>query len=189
MRKLRQYINEISNISTLKQHIYDALEDKDTVEVKNLVVTWITKDKVYVESPEKYSESDLQIYLDDIMLDELPGGKTYAEKFFGKNADNIVDAYLAYDSMEEAMGEEQEPDVKWDSRYDSKINSEDKLHVVCINNLKYVLVFEKFELINTDSASINSDIIDIMTTTNSNYTNKYPIEITFDSKNIEYIEE
>ena len=49
MRKLRQYINEISNISTLKQHIYDALEDKDTVEVKNLVVTWITKDKVYVE--------------------------------------------------------------------------------------------------------------------------------------------
>ena len=85
--------------------------------------------------------------------------------------------------------EEQEPDVKWDSRYDSKINSEDKLHVVCINNLKYVLVFEKFELINTDSASIKSDIIDIMTTTNSNYTNKYPIEITFDSKNIEYIEE
>ena len=189
MRKLRQYINEISNISTLKQHIYDALEDKDTVEVKNLVVTWITKDKVYVESPEKYSESDLQIYLDDIMLDELPGGKTYSEKFFGKNADNIVDAYLAYDSMEEAMGEEQEPDLKWDSRYDSKINSEDKLHVVCINNLKYVLVFEKFELINTDSASIKSDIIDIMTTTNSNYTNKYPIEITFDSKNIEYIEE
>ena len=35
----------------------------------------------------------------------------------------------------------------------------------------------------------NSDIIDIMTTINSNYTNKYPIEITFDSKNIEYIEE
>ena len=114
MRKLRQYINEISNISTLKQHIYDALEDKDTIEVKNLVVTWITKDKTYVESPEKYSESDLQIYLDDIMLDELPGGKTYAEKFFGKNADNIVDAYLAYDSMEEAMGEEKETDLTSD---------------------------------------------------------------------------
>ena len=119
MRKLRQYINEISNISTLKQHIYDALEDKDTVEVKNLVVTWITKDKVYVESPEKYSESDLQIYLDDIMLDELPGGKTYAEKFFGKKkkdetkeTENKVDVIVNDKTENEEYDENEMKDVE-----------------------------------------------------------------------------
>lgn len=188
MRKLRQYINEIGNITTLKQYINEAGETDDTIkEVTNLTATWVSKDKTYIEAPEKYSESDLQIYLDDTMLEELPGGAN-AEKFFGKNSDNIVDAYMAYDSMDEAMGEDQEPDIKWDSRYDSKTTSDDKLHVVCINNLKYVVVFDKFELVDVNDEDVKSKLIDIMTVTNSNNTNQYPIELTFDSKNIEYTE-
>lgn len=186
MRNLRQYINEIGNISTLKQHIYENAPD---ITVENLTCTWVTKDKLYVEAPIKYSESDLQIYLDDILLEKLPGSTEKSEKFFGANFENIVDAYLVYDSMEEALGEDQEPDLEWDVRYDTKYSGDDKLHIVCITNLRYVVVFEKFGLVNVSRYDVKSKLISIMTVTNSNEINKYPIELTFDSKNIEYTEE
>ncbi|MBO5003758.1 MAG: hypothetical protein J6D03_00525, partial [Clostridia bacterium] len=105
------------------------------------------------------------------------------------NSENIVDAYLVYDSMEEALGEDQEPDLEWDVRYDTKYSGDDKLHIVCITNLRYVVVFEKFGLVNVSRYDIKSKLISIMTVTNSNEINKYPIELTFDSKNIEYTEE
>ena len=44
-----------------------------------------------IEAPENYQESDIQQYLDDKLLPELPSNIKYSEQFFGKNNDNIYD--------------------------------------------------------------------------------------------------
>ena len=42
------------------------------------------------QAPETYSESDIQIYIGDKYLNEMPSYTEYAYNFFGINADNII---------------------------------------------------------------------------------------------------
>lgn len=187
MRPLRQYINEIGNLCTLHSFIME--QDLSNTVVHDLKVIYNGPDNLYIEVPENYSESDIQIYMDDTLLTKLPANDNLSEKFFGKNKDKIADVYFEYDSIDEAMGKDQTPDIEWDSRYDSKDSDEEnKLHIMCIHSIKYIILFDDFELIEVKEDDIKSELIKIFTNTNSSTINNYPFELIFDSKNIEYKE-
>lgn len=186
MRTLRQFINEISNISTLRAYIFEQQESEDVV-LKDVTIQYSGPEKLYIQVPENYSESDVQIYMDDSFLQDMPGSESLAEEFFGANAESIADAYFSYDSMEQALGDEQEANIEWNERYDSSIKKDETMHILCISNIRYNLVFDEFKLVNIkDDTDIKYKLIDIFNTANSNSTNKYPFEIVLDTKNIEF---
>ena len=104
----------------------------------------------------------------------------------GVSYESIADAYFSYDSMEQALGDEQEADIEWNERYDSSVKKDETMHILCISNIRYNLVFDEFKLVNIKDSDIKYKLIDIFNTANSNSTNKYPFEIVLDTKNIEF---
>lgn len=142
---------------------------------------------LYIQAPETYQESDVQQYIDDKLINELPAGPNYAEKFFGKNAKNIVDVYFEYDGFEhlEEDKEDTEIHLKWDPKYNTT-NAEVELDIFVLKNIKYVITFDGFELLDNNDNNINSVLNEIFKATISNDQNKYPINISIEDKNIDY---
>ena len=78
-------------MKSLQQFI---LEEYNDYRVKNLEVPYIVNPKndyIVFKTPEVWSEDDFQIYLQDMYLNDMPGGEDHTEDFFGTNADNIFD--------------------------------------------------------------------------------------------------
>lgn len=176
-------------MKTLKQFIKESLiqEDNEQFVIDNLVVRYDCPASFFIQIPTSYSESDMQIYLDDELLDKLPGSTQLAKKFFGKNSENIIDAYFEYDSIAQAMGKDQKADMVWDEKYDSNIKDSSELTIYQISNLKYTLEFDKFSFDNTiNDANVRETLENLMQTTVSNYVNKYPIELSLNNSNITF---
>ena len=76
----------------IKAFIKEALDN--ITKVKNLIVTYkIVPDVVTIALPSNYSESDMQIYIDDKCLDDFPGSNDKSKEVLGNNIDDINDAY------------------------------------------------------------------------------------------------
>ena len=179
-------------MKTLKQFIKESLikEENEEFSIDNLVVRYDCPSSLFIQIPSKYSESDMQIYLDDELLDKLPGSSQLAKKFFGKNSENIIDAYFEYDSIAQAMGKDQKADMVWDEKYDSSVKDSSELTIYQISNLKYTIEFEKFSFDNTiDDTNVRETIENLLQTTVSNSINKYPIEISLNNSNITFDDE
>ena len=179
-------------MKTLKEFIKESLikEENEEFSINNLVVRYDCPSSLFIQIPSKYSESDMQIYLDDELLDKLPGSSQLAKKFFGKNSENIIDAYFEYDSISQAMGKEQKADLVWDDKYDSNIKDSSELTIYQISNLKYIIEFEKFSFDNTiDDTNVRETLENLLQTTVSNSINKYPIEISLNNSNITFDDE
>jgi hypothetical protein len=72
-------------------------ESYETYRLNNVTVKYdVHPEEFIIEAPETFQESDIQQYLDDKLLEELPSNIKYSEKFFGKNNDNIYDIYFEY---------------------------------------------------------------------------------------------
>ena len=176
-------------MKTLKQFIKESIikEENEEFSIKNVVVRYDCPSSFFIQIPSKYSESDMQIYLDDKLLNKLPGSSQFAKNFFGKNAQNIIDAYFEYDSISEAMGKDQKADLIWDEKYDNSINDSSELTIYQISNLKYTIEFEKFSFNNTiNNTNVRKTFENLLQTTVSNYVNKYPIEISLNNSNITF---
>ena len=162
-------------------------EENEEFSINNVIVRYDCPSSLFIQIPSKYSESDMQIYLDDELLDKLPGSSQLSKKFFGKNSENIIDAYFEYDSISQAMGKEQKADLVWDDKYDSNIKDSSELTIYQISNLKYIIEFEKFSFDNTiDDTNVRETIENLLQTTVSNSINKYPIEISLNNSNITF---
>lgn len=188
--KLNTYLDY--TMKTLKQFIKESLikEENEEFSIDNLAVRYDCPSSLFIQIPSKYSESDMQIYLDDELLDKLPGSSQLAKKFFGKNSENIIDAYFEYDSISQAMGKEQKADLVWDEKYDNNIKDSSELTIYQISNLKYIIEFEKFSFDNTiDDTNVRETIENLLQTTVSNSINKYPIEISLNNSNITFDDE
>ena len=112
-------------------------EDQEKFEeIKELEVKYDAPAEYYVEAPIKFSESDISIYLDDCFLNKLPGSFDLAKKFFGEaNANKISDAYFEYDRMEQAVGENPQVNLEWDSHYAPEtVSPDDELAISVIKN-------------------------------------------------------
>lgn len=141
----------------------------------------------YISAPESYQESDVQQYMNDKLLNELPSSQNYADIFFGVNADNIYDAYFEYTDFSREETTSEHVDLPWDSHYVVKPeNAEDKLNVFKVTNLKYIIKFDRFDLVNVSSTNIQKTLEQIFDTTVSNDINNYPIELSLNNENIKY---
>lgn len=179
-------------MKSLKEYITESLlkEDSEGFTVHNLIVKYDCPADLYIQVPANYTESDIQIYMDDTLLTALPASQGLAEKFFGKNNKNIIDVYFEYDAIDIALGKEQKVDVLWDERYDNSVTDKNELSTYQIKNLKYIVEFEKFEFDNKiNEDNVQETIETLFNTTVSNNVNKYPIEISLNNANIEYDEQ
>ena len=171
-------------MKTLQQFIIEAV---DIYRLNSVIAKFfIQQDEIIFQAPETYSESDIQIYIDDMWLEELPSGKNYAKKFFGVNENSIIDSHFEYDAFEH-LSVEPKDYIEWNVKYDSKNSNDDvKLDYFKVKNLKYIIEFDKFDLTDTDDTNVKEKLIDIFKACESNNANKYPIEIQFDEDSLEY---
>ena len=171
MRSLQQYITEEFNETQLS----------------DLKVTYnVVPETIVFQVPVEYSESDFQIYLGDRFYKSLPGDEAIGKKKFGKNFNNINDAYFEYQYYE-VLKEADFCDYEWDSQYDQKLN-EPELVYVKLESLKYYILFDTFVIKKSDNEDIKDVLIKVFKATEYNDANKYPIEIIFDEDNLEYTE-
>lgn len=172
-------------MKSLKQFIK---EEYEANKVENLKLVFNVKpEEFYLNAPETYSESDIQIYIGDVLLKELPADNNKYSKLLGKNVENINDAYFEYDKFEHMQDSDvDEFNLEWDQYYDEKHN-EDKLDVYKITNLRYVIMFDEFEILD-DTDDIRKTLDEVFHKLDSSNINKYPVEIEYDSKQLEYSE-
>ena len=77
--------------------------------------------------------------------------------------------------------------IEWDVEYADNKNYDDaKLEYFRIKNLKYIITFDQFDLIDIEEDEVDEKIKDIFRASESNDENEYPIEIKFDEDNIKY---
>ena len=175
------------NDNVMKSLLTYILEAVEQYRLNFLEVTYnVNPEEIILQAPETFQESDIQQYMDDMWLQQLPSFADYSEKFFFFFFDNITDAHFEYDTFEH-LSVEPKDYIEWDSKYDVKKTNEDiKLDYFKIKNLRYIITFDRFDLEDVDDDTVKDKLIDIFKSTESNYNNKYPIEILFDEKNLEY---
>lgn len=173
MKKLVDFIKESINKDS-------QVIDK---EFQNVKVIYDGPIDLFIKAPIKYSESDIQIYLEDICLNKLPGAQTNASRFFGMNSSKISNRYFEYSSITVSQVENPTINIEWDNHYDQNAKDED-LVVFEIKNLKYIIEFDNFELKSVTEDNYEDVLNNIFTQTISNTHNKYPIEISLNTANI-----
>lgn len=173
----------------LVDYIFESFKE---YRISDLIVKYICNpDKEYTQFyvPATYSEDDFIIYLGDLYFNELPGSDKFNEKYFGKNADNIYDIYFEYERYEKGV-ESKGEFIDWDKDIDTKHNPEEEEFVFLqVKGLKYCLSFDKFDLKDDNNDNLSETIDTIFSAANANSNNKFPLNIKFDNKNIEYKEE
>jgi len=171
-------------MKNLTQYIKEAY---DKFEVNDLKVVFDILPEIYtLTAPETYSESDLQIYLDDVILSKLPSEDEKYQKLFGKNINNINDAYFEYDKFEHSSDdyEDEQINLKWDKHYDE--NKKDvKLNMFKLTKLKYIILFDSFELLD-NSDDVDKTLNEIFSKMDSSDINDYPVTIKFNPDELEY---
>lgn len=157
----------------IKAFIKEALDN--VTKVKNLIVIYkVVPDVVTIALPSNYSESDMQIYLDDKCLDEFPGSNDQSKKVLGNNIDEINDAYFEYKKFEASDKPSDKVTLEWDPKYDAN-NTLDTFTYYTLHDLKYILDFSEFNLKNVDN--VEEELRKIFETFNSGETTDYPLQI------------
>lgn len=167
-------------------------EAYDSNSISNVKVVFdIKPEEFYINVPETYSESDIQIYLGDRLLPELPADNDKYSKLFGKNKDKINDVYFEYDKFEHIQESsekyEDKLSLEWDAYYDDKAKDA-TLDIFKITKLHYIILFDEFEILD-DSDDVKETINGIFTAMNSNDANEYPVEIEYNEDLLEFDEE
>ena len=174
-------------MKTLCDYINEAYEEFRVSTVR--VVYDVEPSELYIQAPETFQESDIQQYMDDSWLEHFPSSDDYNEKMFGKNAENISDIYFEYDKFEHMNESQHEPReyIEFDSAGDTSHNDE-KLDFFRIKNLRYIILFEQFDLMNTsdDDDEIHETLDKIFSAAESNNKNEYPIKIKYNSDELDY---
>ena len=176
-------------MKSLVQFINEEYNKKIVQNVK--VIFDVEPEEFYINAPTTYSESDIQIYLGDVLLKELPSENRKYQNLLGKNIKNINDAYFEYEKFEHIQDSDIEDfNLDWDKYYDEKVKEED-LDVFKIIKLKYIILFDEFELLDnnlTDEDDIRKTLNEIFHKLDSSNINKYPIEIKYNEESLEFSE-
>lgn len=164
MKSLNKFINEAYNNYRL-----------DEVKVVYDIIT-NSKKELWLTAPSKFSESDIQLYIDDTLINQLPCGAKLSKEFFGKNCDNISDAYFQYESFEHIQENYSgHIDIPWDDHYAKAEN----LDYFKIKNMQFVIVFDRFDVLDGNDDNIKETLDNIFKRTESSNINNYPIDIIY----------
>lgn len=173
-------------MKNLNQFIIEAFQtyQLDSVEVQ---YNCYPKD-IILECPETFQESDIQQYIDDRFLQDLPSNEKYSKRLFGKNFENIYDAYFKYDTFTH-LPDDYSGDVtyKWDSQYGYNVPNNVNLSYFKITNLIYYIKFDRFELENDDT-NYKEVLNKIFKSSEYNAYNDYPLKIKYNENSLIYKE-
>lgn len=167
----------------LIDYLMEAMESSgDSEELKNLKVIYKGKDKdLIIQVPDSYSEDDIRMYLDNISQDNMPIGEEYRGEIFGEdNAKEITDAYFEYDNLNVPNDSTSEPDIEWDKKFDVKSDKEVSLKLYILTNIKYIIEFAKFILINTSEFEVDENLEKILKNSESNDLHEWLFPIVID---------
>lgn len=67
-----------------------------------------------------------------------------------------------------------------------KTNDDVKLDYFKIKNLRYIISFDRFDMVGVDDDTVKDYLVNIFKVAESNNANKYPIEIAFDENSLKY---
>lgn len=179
MKTLKEYIIE----KNIKESFNS---DTNTVDIHDLIIKYTGPVEIYVQVPVSYDTDDIQIYLEDILLNKLPGGNECdSNKLFGDNINNINDTHFEIDDISFKEESNNSSDViQWDKSYNPKNNTEE-MKIAIIKNIIYIIEFTDFSISSTTEETYKDKLTQIFEdTVSDNY--KYPIELTFNSSNMTY---
>ena len=170
-------------MKSLVEHMYEALND--TTVLNKLEVKWDGPEEYFIQVPESYGESDIQIYLDDILLPQMPIENNI--KALGKNEKELNDEYFEYESMEATQGTNQKADLEWDEQYDQSVNGTN-MNVMRIKGIKYCIAFNKFTIekkLDGDEATTDF-LYDFFNGIGADTNDELPFEIVLNKDNISW---
>lgn len=179
MIDLKNYIKRITEASEP--------EDPSITTLTDLVVVYNAESPILIELPEGYSENDMQIYMDDKYLDDMPANYEKIEKLIGVAKDEISDSYFQYDKFSEYLGPNI-PELKWDPHYDTTVDNDARLVKYQITGLKYIMTIAEFKMVDVDASNVKKQFDEIMALTDWGEINKYPIKINYNAKETTYNE-
>ena len=170
----------------IREFIFERFDKKSLENVK--VCYNILPETIYVEAPINYSESDLQIYINDVASNNMPSSTNNANRLFGKNSQYIDDAYFEYDKFEhlnESDPKDVKINIKWDKKYDEQKTEKD-LNVFKITNMRYIILFSDFEIYCENDDQIKETIDKIFKATDNDKVNDFEYSIEYDADALEY---
>ena len=171
----------------LRELIIEELKGEDITEIRNLEVTYTTKNgNLLIQVPDNYNEDNIQIYIDDTCMPNMPSNDKDAKELFGEeNAKNIVDAYFSYNNLTLPEDSTVKPELEWNKRYDNKADRNAKLITYSLDDLKYTIIFERFVIRMHDDLGVDEILEDLFKSTESNKIHPWAFEILLEEINYE----
>lgn len=165
-------------------------EEFSKYQLNNVEVAYdILPHTFYLTAPEFYQESDIEQYLSDYLLQKLPGAMHIADQYFGNNTDSIYDVYFSWNAFEHITMpiDEDSINLPFEPRYDFKNSGSNvKLDVFKLDNPKYNIKFDRFEILNGSDENVRNSLVEIFRSAESNSINKYPIQIKLNTNILKY---
>lgn len=176
MKQLVEYMKE--SLATNSPFILN--EDRDqTIRLNDFEASWKVKDPenrkgiFVIEVPEDYTDDDINQYISDLLLENMPSDDNLAKEYFGANADNITDARFEFEKKEDAK-DGLHCTFEFDKSSDDNYKGEqDDLKKYALENLRFIVDWSEFDVVNTSDDGLLYDLWDIFKRTKSSNIVKY----------------
>ena len=176
MKQLVEYMKE----SLATNSPFALNEDRDqTIRLNDFEAIWKVKDPenqkgiFVIEVPEDYTDDDINQYISDLLLESMPSDDNLAKKYFGANADNIIDARFEFEKKEDAK-DGLHCTFGFDKSLDDNFKGEqDNLKKYALENLRFIVDWSEFDVTNTSDDGLLYDLWDIFKRTRSSNIVKY----------------
>lgn len=177
MKQLVEYMKE----SLATNSPFALNEDRDqTIRLNDFEASWKVKDPenrkgiFVIEVPEDYSDDDINQYISDLLLESMPSDNNLAKEYFGSNMDNIIDARFEFEKKEDAKDGLHCTFNFFDKSLDDNYKGEqDNLVKYALENLRFIVDWSEFDVVNTSDDGLMYDLWDIFKRTRSSNIVKY----------------
>ena len=176
MKQLVEYMKE--SLATNSPFILN--EDRDqTIRLNDFEASWKVKDPenrkgiFVIEVPEDYTDDDINQYISDLLLESMPSDDDLAKEYFGANADNIIDARFEFEKKEDAK-DGLHCTFEFDKSLDDSYKGEqDNLKKYALENLRFIVDWSEFDVVNTSDDGLLYDLWNVFKKTKSSNIVKY----------------
>lgn len=176
MKQLVEYMKE----SLATNSPFTLNEDRDqTIRLNDFEASWKVKDPenrkgiFVIEVPEDYTDDDINQYISDLLLESMPSDDDLAKEYFGANADNIIDARFEFEKKEDAK-DGLHCTFGFDKSLDDNYKGEqDNLKKYALENLRFIVDWSEFDVVNTSDDGLLYDLWDVFRRTKSSNIVKY----------------
>lgn len=168
----------------LRTFILESFENNfKTYIVTDLKVVYDCGD-ISIEVPENYSESDMQIYLDDVLLNKMPGVSKKSIEMLKSDSNEISDAYFEYDSFNVSEERPSRVDIIFDNK-DGNTNYESLVYYA-LKDVKFVVSYSTFTVKADNYDSVKDAIKIIFKTLGSSAEYLIPIKLNTEVLSISF---